>query len=104
MKYLEHLNLPKADIKKKFVDDNDVYLISDMNFDKQSITALIFSWYHVNDGKITAFHSEKMRQIIKKIKNDLLLKILVKEYSINDYNSNVSITSSNLLIASFSLF
>ena len=44
LKYLGRLNLPKADIKKKFVDDNDVYLISDMNFDKQSVTALIFSW------------------------------------------------------------
>ncbi|HYX55907.1 MAG TPA: SRPBCC domain-containing protein [Nitrososphaeraceae archaeon] len=54
LKYLEHLNLPKADIKKKFVDDNDVCLISDMNFDKQSVTALIFSWYHVNDGKISS--------------------------------------------------
>ena len=51
LKYLEHLNLPKVDIKKKFVDDNDVCLISDMNFDKQSVTALIFSWYHVNDEK-----------------------------------------------------
>jgi hypothetical protein len=25
-----------------------------MNFDKQSVTALIFSWYHVNDGKISS--------------------------------------------------
>ena len=100
-----------------------------MNFDKQSVTALIFSWYHVNDGKISSIRvtfdprsfTQKRRQIIKKIKNDLFhricvyiiwikhdknyrLKILVKEYSINYYNSNVSITSSNLSIASFSLF
>ena len=53
MKYLEHLNLPKANIKKKFVDDNDVCLISEMNFDKQSVTALIFSWYHFNHGKMS---------------------------------------------------
>ena len=32
LKYLEHLNLPKVDIKKKFVDDNYVCLISDTNF------------------------------------------------------------------------
>ncbi len=51
LKYLEHLNLPKADIKKKFVDNNDVCLICDMIFDKQSVTELIFPWYHVNDGK-----------------------------------------------------
>jgi hypothetical protein len=25
-----------------------------MNFNKQSITALIFSWSHVNDGKINS--------------------------------------------------
>ena len=31
----------------------DVF-ISDMNFNKQSVTALIFSWYHVNDGKISS--------------------------------------------------
>ena len=82
MKYLEHLNLPKADIKKKFVDDNDVCLISDMNFDKQSVTALIFSWYHVNDGKISSIgvaliHGlslKKMRQIIKKIKKIYCIK------------------------------
>ena len=77
MKYVERQNLPKADIKKKFVDDNDVCLISDINFDKQSVTALIFSWYHVNNGIISSirvgfdprpFTQEKMRQIIKKIK------------------------------------
>ena len=58
-----------------------------MNFDKQSVTALIFSWYHVNDGKISSirvafdprpFTQEKMRQIIKKIKNDLLHHICIK--------------------------
>ena len=54
LKYKEHLNLPKADIKKKFVDNNDVCLICDMIFDKQSVTSQIFSWYHVNDRKISS--------------------------------------------------
>jgi len=56
-----------------------------MNFDKQSVTALIFSWYHVNDGKISSIRvtfdprsfTQKRRQIIKKIKNDLLHRICV---------------------------
>jgi hypothetical protein len=47
-----------------------------MNFNKQSITALIFSWSHVNDGKINSIRValihglslRKIRQNIKKIK------------------------------------
>jgi hypothetical protein len=63
-----------------------MYVLSHMNFDKQSVTALIFSWYHVNDGKMSSIRvafdprpfTQKMRQIIKKIKNDLLHQICIK--------------------------
>ena len=44
-----------------------------MIFHKQSVTELIFSWYNVNDGKISPIKvpfdarlfTQKMRQIIK---------------------------------------
>jgi hypothetical protein len=31
-----------------------MYVLSHMIFDKQSVTVLIFSWYQVNDGKISS--------------------------------------------------
>jgi hypothetical protein len=56
-----------------------------MNFDKQSVTALIFSWYHVNDGKISsirvAFDPRPFTQkneTNNKIKNNLLHQICIK--------------------------
>ncbi|HEY9386734.1 MAG TPA: hypothetical protein VIP70_06825 [Nitrososphaeraceae archaeon] len=49
LKYLEHVNLPKLDIKKEFADSNDVCIIHEIN------SQLVSVWYHVDDdGKISS--------------------------------------------------
>jgi hypothetical protein len=49
LKYLEHLDLPKLDIKKEFADSNDVCILHELN--SQSVC----SWFHVgDDGKISS--------------------------------------------------
>src|ERR671918_2593298 len=50
LKYLEHLNLPKSEIKKAFADDHDVLLLTELNFGKPP-TTFVCSWVHVDDGK-----------------------------------------------------
>lgn len=49
LKYFEHVNLPKLDIKKEFVDSNDVCILHELN--SQSVC----TWFHVgDDGKISS--------------------------------------------------
>jgi len=54
LKYLEHLNLPKSDIKKVFVDGPDVCVLHEANFDTLPAPMFVSSWYHVEDGKISS--------------------------------------------------
>ena len=54
LKYLEHLNLPKSDIKKVFMDDHDVCVLHEANFAALPEPMFVSSWYHVDDGKISS--------------------------------------------------
>jgi limonene-1,2-epoxide hydrolase len=55
LKYNEHLNLPKFDIKKVFVDGQDVCLLYELNVGTPPVTLLVCGWFHVNDdGKISS--------------------------------------------------
>ena len=55
LKYLEHLNLPKLDIKKEFADSNDLCILHELNFGTPPVTSLVCSWFHVDDdGKISS--------------------------------------------------
>jgi limonene-1,2-epoxide hydrolase len=55
LKYNEHLNLPKWDIKKVFADGQDVCLLYEMNFGTPPVTLFVCGWFHVNDdGKISS--------------------------------------------------
>ena len=45
----------KYDIKKVFVDGNDVCLLYD--FATQAVTTFFCSWYQVKDGKITSIQT-----------------------------------------------
>jgi hypothetical protein len=49
LKYYEHLDLPKLDIKKEFADSNDVCILHELNFGKPPVTSLVCSWFHVDD-------------------------------------------------------
>src|ERR687891_752375 len=46
LKYFEHLNLPKSEIKKAFADDHDVLLLTELNFGTLP-TTFVCSWLHV---------------------------------------------------------
>jgi hypothetical protein len=52
LKCLEHLNLPKSEIKKAFADDHGVVLLTEMNFGKIPAT-FVCTWFHVDDGKMS---------------------------------------------------
>ena len=55
LKYLEHLNLPKLDIKKEFADSNDVCILHDYKIGTPPVTSLVSTWFHVDDdGKISS--------------------------------------------------
>ena len=55
LKYNEHLNLPKFDIKKVFVDGQDVCVLHDYKVGTPPVTSLVCAWFHVNDdGKISS--------------------------------------------------
>ncbi len=55
LKYFEHLELPKLDIKKEFADSNDVCILHELNFGTPPVTSLVCSWFHVDDqGKISS--------------------------------------------------
>jgi limonene-1,2-epoxide hydrolase len=53
--YLEHVNLPRLEIKKEFADSNDVCLLYEMNYREPPVTTFVCGWFHVNDeGKISS--------------------------------------------------
>src|ERR671915_245122 len=55
LKYDEHLNLPKFDIKKVFVDGQDVCLLYELNVGRPQVVLLVCGCFHVNDhGKISS--------------------------------------------------
>ena len=55
LKYFEHLELPKLEIKKEFADNNDVCILHELNFGTPPVTSLVCSWFHVDDqGKINS--------------------------------------------------
>lgn len=56
LKYNGHLNLPKFDIKKVFVDGQDVCLLYEMNLGTPPVPLLVCLSAHVNgDGKINSY-------------------------------------------------
>lgn len=55
LKYNEHLKLPPFDIKKVFVDGQDVCLLYEMNVGTPPVPLFVCAWFHVNDdGKISS--------------------------------------------------
>jgi limonene-1,2-epoxide hydrolase len=56
IKYLEHANLPKLDIKKEFADSHDVCLLYEMNYREPPVTTFVCGWFQVDDdgGKISS--------------------------------------------------
>ena len=56
MYYLEHSNYPPREIKKVFVDGQDVCLLYEMNLGTPPVPLLVCLWAHVNDdGKISSY-------------------------------------------------
>ena len=55
IKYNEHLNLPKFDIKKVFVDGQDVCLLYEMNLGTPPAKVFTSLWFHVDGGKISSY-------------------------------------------------
>jgi hypothetical protein len=55
LKYLEHVNLPKLDIKKEFADSNDVCIVHEYKVGIPPVTSLVCVWFHIDDhGKISS--------------------------------------------------
>jgi ketosteroid isomerase-like protein len=54
-KYLEHLDLPKLEIKKVFADGHhDVCLLYELNYGTPPTTTFVSAWFQVYDGKISS--------------------------------------------------
>jgi hypothetical protein len=54
-KYVEHLNLPKLDIKKVSAEgSHDVSVLWEINYDTPPATIPVSAWYQVHDGKISS--------------------------------------------------
>jgi hypothetical protein len=54
-KYVEHLNLPKLDIKKVFIEgSNDVCVLWEVNYSSPPSPIFVSAWYQVHDGKISS--------------------------------------------------
>jgi limonene-1,2-epoxide hydrolase len=54
-KYVEHLNLPKLDIKKIFTEgSHDVCVLWELNYGTTPATIFVSAWYQVHDGKISS--------------------------------------------------
>jgi len=51
VKYLEHANLPRFEIKKEFEDNNDVCLLYEMNYREPLVTIFVSAWFEVNDDR-----------------------------------------------------
>jgi hypothetical protein len=55
LKFLEHLDLPKSEIKKVIADGQDICLLNELNFGTPPITLFVCKWFHVNvDSKINS--------------------------------------------------
>ena len=54
-KYVEHLNLPKLDIKKVFAEgSHDVSVLWEVNNSTPPATIPVSAWYQVHDGKLSS--------------------------------------------------
>ena len=54
-KYVEHLNLPKLDIKKVFTEgSHDVSVLWEVNYSTPPAPLSVSAWYQVHDGKISS--------------------------------------------------
>ena len=54
-KYVEHLNLPKLDIKKAFTEgSHDVCILWEVNYSTPPAPIFVSAWYQVHDGKISS--------------------------------------------------
>jgi limonene-1,2-epoxide hydrolase len=54
-KYVEHLNLPKLDIKMAFAEgSHDVCVLWDINYGTSPAPIFVSAWYQVQDGKISS--------------------------------------------------
>ena len=54
-KYLEHLDLPKLEIKKVFTNgSHDVCLLYELNYGTPPTTTFVSAWFQVYDGKISS--------------------------------------------------
>lgn len=51
LKYLEHVNLPKLNIKKAFADSNDVCILHEYKVGTPPVTSLVCTWLHVDDDR-----------------------------------------------------
>ncbi len=58
LKYNESLHLPKLDIKKVFVDDDDVCILHETSLPPR-ISSTVFTtlWFHVDGGKISSLRA-----------------------------------------------
>jgi hypothetical protein len=58
LKYNEHLKLPKLDIKKVFVDGDDVCILHETSLPPR-ISSTVFTslWFQVDDGKISSLRA-----------------------------------------------
>jgi hypothetical protein len=57
LKYNESLHLPKLDIKKVFVDGDDVCILHETNLPRISSTVFTSLWFHVDGGKISSLRA-----------------------------------------------
>ena len=57
LKYNEHLNLPKLDIKKIFTNGDDVCILHQTNLTKPPATVFTSLWFHVDGGKISSLRA-----------------------------------------------
>ena len=64
LKYFEHVDLPRLDIKKEFADSNDVCILHELTLKPHPMiqkiitptgTSFVCTWFHVDDdGKISS--------------------------------------------------
>ena len=57
LKYNESLHLPKLDIKKVFVDGDDVCILHETNLPRIPSTVFTTLWFHVEGGKISSLRA-----------------------------------------------
>ncbi len=54
-KYVEHLNLPKLDIKKVFTEGSHYFSVHwEVNYSTPPAPLSVSAWYQVNDGRISS--------------------------------------------------